>query len=117
VAQAAGWPWQTMVFTTLALLQLGHALAVRSERESFFTLGARSNPMLLGAVVGIVAVQLALVYVPVLHPVFETETLGPLQLAIVLAASTVAFVAVEIEKWARRRRDPEGLAGRLPAPT
>jgi magnesium-transporting ATPase (P-type) len=38
VAQAAGWPWQTMVFTTLALLQLGHALAVRSERESFFTL-------------------------------------------------------------------------------
>jgi hypothetical protein len=37
--------------------------------------------MLLGAVVRIVAVQLALVYVPVLHPVFETETLGPLQLA------------------------------------
>jgi hypothetical protein len=33
-ARAAGWPWQSMVFTTLALLQLGHALAVRSERES-----------------------------------------------------------------------------------
>ena len=32
-ARAMGWPWQTMVFTTLALLQLGHALAVRSERE------------------------------------------------------------------------------------
>jgi P-type Ca2+ transporter type 2C len=46
-ARAAGWPWQTMVFTTLALLQLGHALAVRSERESFFTLGARSNRLLL----------------------------------------------------------------------
>ena len=34
-ARSLGWPWQTMVFTTLALLQLGHALAVRSERESF----------------------------------------------------------------------------------
>jgi P-type Ca2+ transporter type 2C len=34
-ARAQGWPWQTMVFTTLALLQLGHALAVRSDRESF----------------------------------------------------------------------------------
>jgi hypothetical protein len=32
--------WQSMVFTTLALLQLGHALAVRSERESLFSLGA-----------------------------------------------------------------------------
>jgi hypothetical protein len=30
-----GWPWQMMVFTTLALLQLGHAPAVPSERESF----------------------------------------------------------------------------------
>jgi hypothetical protein len=48
-----------MVVTTLALLQLGHALAVRSERESFFTLGARSNPFLLAAVLGAVAVQLA----------------------------------------------------------
>jgi multiple antibiotic resistance protein len=44
-----GWPWQTMVFTTLALLQLGHALTVRSERESFFTLGVWSNPLLLAA--------------------------------------------------------------------
>ncbi len=42
-ACSLGWPWQTMVFTTLALLQLGHALAVRSERESFFTLGPRTN--------------------------------------------------------------------------
>jgi multiple antibiotic resistance protein len=42
-ARSMGWPWQTMVFTALALLQLGHALAVRSERESFFTLGVWSN--------------------------------------------------------------------------
>ena len=33
-ARAAGRPWQTMVSTTLALRQLGHALAVRSEREA-----------------------------------------------------------------------------------
>jgi Cation transporter/ATPase, N-terminus len=39
-----GWPWQTMVFTSLALLQLGHALAVGAQRESFFTLGPASTP-------------------------------------------------------------------------
>jgi P-type Ca2+ transporter type 2C len=114
-ARAAGWPWQTMVFTALALMQLGHALAVRSERDSFFTLGARSNPLLLAAVIGIVAIQLAIVYLPVLYPVFGTEPLAPVQLAVVMVASTTAFVAVEIEKWLRRRRDPRGGDHGVPA--
>ncbi|HEX5881694.1 MAG TPA: cation-translocating P-type ATPase [Actinomycetota bacterium] len=103
-ARAAGWPWQTMVFTTLALLQLGHALAVRSERESFFTLGARSNPFLLAAVLGAVAVQLAILYLPALQRLFDTHSLSPFQLALVLVTSTAAFVAVELEKWIIRRR-------------
>ena len=102
-ARAMGWPWQTMVFTTLALLQLGHALAVRSERESFFTLGVWSNPLLLAAVAGTFAVQLLIVYLPALQGLFDTEPLSPVQLAVVLVASTVAFIAVEIEKWVRRR--------------
>jgi P-type Ca2+ transporter type 2C len=88
-----------MVFTTLTLLQLGHALAVRSERESF-SLGAWSNPFLLGAV----AVQLAILYLPALQGLFETRALGPVELALVLVASTAAFVAVELEKWSIRRR-------------
>ncbi|HEY6710619.1 MAG TPA: cation-transporting P-type ATPase, partial [Actinomycetota bacterium] len=102
-ARALGWPWQTMVFTTLALLQLGHALAVRSERDSFFSLGVWSNPLLLAAVAGTFAVQLLIVYLPALQGLFDTEPLTPAQLAVVLAASTVAFIAVEIEKWVRRR--------------
>jgi Ca2+-transporting ATPase len=93
-----------MVFTTLALLQLGHALAVRSERESFFTLGARSNPLLLAAVGGAVAVQLAILYLPALQRLFDTQALSPVQLALILVASTAAFVTVELEKWIIRRR-------------
>ncbi|HEX6675940.1 MAG TPA: cation-translocating P-type ATPase [Actinomycetes bacterium] len=110
-ARAAGWPWQTMVFTTLALLQLGNALAVRSERDSFFSLGVRSNPLLLAAVLGLGALQLAVVYLPPLRSVFGTEPLHPVQLAVVLVASTTAFAAVEVDKWLRRllaRRRPAG---------
>ena len=110
-ARSMGWPWQTMVFTTLALLQLGHALAVRSERESFFALGPRTNLLLLGAVAGTLAVQLLIVYLPVLQGLFDTQALEPVQLGAVLAASTVAFVAVEIEKWVRRRASPEVVSG------
>ncbi len=101
----AGWHWQTMVFTTLSLLQLGHALAVRSERTSTFSLGLRSNLPLALAVGGTLVIQLALVYVPALQPIFVTEALGAEELAIVLVASTTAFVAVEIEKLFVRRRD------------
>ena len=101
-----GWHWQTMVFTTLAFLQLGNALAVRSERESFFRLGWRTNMPLVGAVAAIVVVQLAIIYLPPLQAIFETEALSPIELGMMLAASPAAFIGVEIEKWVLRRRSP-----------
>lgn len=42
-ARHAGWPWRTMVFTTVALLQLGHALAVRSEHTPAWRLGGAAT--------------------------------------------------------------------------
>lgn len=99
-----GWHWQTMVFSTLAFLQLGNALAVRSERESFFRLGWRTNMPLTGAVAATVAIQLAIIYLPPLQPIFETEALSPIELGAMLAASTLVFIAVELEKWLGRRR-------------
>ena len=104
LALRQAWPWQTMVFTTLALIQLGNAVAVRSETRSALRLGLRSNPALFLAVGGTLVVQLCLVYLPALQPIFGTEPLSAVQLAIVLAAATLGFVAVELEKWFRRRR-------------
>jgi Ca2+-transporting ATPase len=97
--------WRTMVFTVLAFLQLSHAVVVRSERESILTLGLRSNPALLIVVVASALVQLALVYVPFLQPIFETTALSPLELGVVLLVTPVPFLAVEIEKWLGRRRE------------
>jgi Ca2+-transporting ATPase len=105
-----GWPWQTMVFTTLALLQLGNALAVRSETDSLFRLGLRSNMPLTLAVAATLVVQLTLIYAPAVQPIFETVALTPVQLSVVLAASTLGFVAVETEKWVRRRLAKDRVA-------
>ncbi len=110
-AVGRGWPWQTMVFTTLALLQLGGALAVRSETESFFRLGPRSNLPLTMAVAVTFAIQLALLFVPALQPIFETAALTPVQLAVVLVASTLGFGAIEVQKWVGRRRAGRTGAG------
>ncbi len=90
--------WQTMVFTVLALSQLGHAMAVRSERDSLFTQGIWTNRPLLGAVVFTLALQLAVIYVPWLNGIFHTQPLTFGELALCLALSCVVFAGVEIEK-------------------
>ncbi|GGL90637.1 magnesium-transporting ATPase [Deinococcus aerolatus] len=96
--------WQTMVFATLTLSQMGHVLAVRSGRESLFRQGLASNPALGGAVALTTLLQLAVIYLPALQTVFQTRPLPAADLALALALSTAAFCAVELEKWMVRRR-------------
>jgi Ca2+-transporting ATPase len=91
--------WQTMVFTVLTLSQMGNVLALRSERESFFTLGPLTNLPLLGAVLLTFALQMATIYIPALNPIFKTEPLDLDELLLCLALSSIVFIAVELEKW------------------
>jgi Ca2+-transporting ATPase len=98
-------PWQTMLFTTVVLAQLGNALAVRSSRDSLFTIGILSNRLMVIAVVAGLALQLALIYVPFLQRVFGTQPLTAQDLLICLAASAVVFAVIEIYKAFLRRRE------------
>ena len=95
--------WQTMVFTVLTLSQMGHVLAIRTEKESLFSVGMFSNPLLVFAVLLTFALQMATIYVPALNPIFKTQPLSMGELVLCLALSSVAFFAVEIEKWLVRR--------------
>jgi Ca2+-transporting ATPase len=93
-----------MVFTVLCLSQMGHVLAIRSDSESLFSQGLLSNKPLVGAFLLTFGLQLATIYVPFLNPIFKTEPLTLGELGLTLAMSTVVFVAVEIEKFFKRRR-------------
>jgi Ca2+-transporting ATPase len=95
--------WQTMVFTVLCLSQMGHVLAIRSEREALFSQGLFSNKPLTGAFLLTFALQMATIYLPFLQPIFKTEALTLGELALTLALSSLVFFAVEIEKWLKRR--------------
>jgi len=96
--------WQTLVFTTLTLSQMGHALAIRSGKESFFKIGLLTNKALLGAVLLTFVLTLVVVYVPFMQGLFKTDALPPIDLALSLGLSTVVFWAVELEKWLGRRK-------------
>jgi P-type Ca2+ transporter type 2C len=94
--------WRTMVFTVLALSQMGNVLAIRSERESLFRQGLFSNLPLFEAVLLTVVLQLMTIYVPAMNPIFETAPLTAAELATCLALSCVTFVIMEAEKWFAR---------------
>jgi Ca2+-transporting ATPase len=97
--------WQTMVFTVLCLSQMGHVFAIRSEKESVFSQGMFSNKPLIGAIVLTFVLQMATIYVPFLQPIFKTEPLTMSELALSLTLSSVVFLAVEAEKYFKRRND------------
>jgi len=95
--------WQTVVFTVLTVSQLFHSLAVRSESASLFSIGLTSNPAMLGAVTVTLGLQLAVIYVPELNPIFHTQPLPLADLLVCLGLSSLVLVAVEFEKWLVRR--------------
>lgn len=84
---------------------MGHALAIRSGRDSLFHIGLLSNQAMLGSVLLTLVLQLAVIYVPFLQTFFKTTALPPLELAISLLLSTAVFWAVELEKWLVRRKE------------
>lgn len=96
--------WQTMVFTVLALSQLGHVLAVRSDHTFLYRQGILSNLPLLGAVILTFLLQLAVIYLPFMNTLFKTQPLSLEELGICIALSMVVFHAVEVEKWIKQLR-------------
>jgi Ca2+-transporting ATPase len=103
-ADAAGHPWQSMIFVTLTLQQRGIALALRSQQRSMVAVGLRGNPLLLLAVAGnVVLLWLAVAWSP-LAELLGTEHLTWPELGLCAAAALTAPAFVEMLKaWDRRR--------------
>ena len=95
--------WQSMAFTVLGLTQMGHVLAIRSEKKSLFSIGLFSNLYVLGAVLLTIGLQMMCLYVPSFNRMLKTVPLSSRELSICFAVSSVVFISVEIEKWFRRR--------------
>ena len=106
-----GLHWQTIIFNVLSLSQLGHVLAIRFEGRSLFGAGMFSNKPLIGAVSMALLLQVAVTYVPFLQTIFHTEALTLNEFILVVAASSLVFFAVELEKMvSKHRKNKSGIA-------
>jgi P-type Ca2+ transporter type 2C len=103
---AAGFAqWQTMTFTTLAFMQIGHAFGIRSTHDSLFSIGLTTNKLLLGMGLLVFALQVAVLYIPLLQTVFGTQALSLNDFLICAGVGLALFIAVEIEKFLTRRSE------------
>ena len=90
--------WETMVFTTLCLAQMGHAIAIRSNTQLTIELDPRTNPYVWGSVIMTTVLQMVLIYVEPFRRFFGTELLRPEELAVCFGFSLLMFVWIELEK-------------------
>jgi Ca2+-transporting ATPase len=88
----------TVAFTTLALAQVFHAFNARSRERSAFDARLFTNGWLWGAVAACVALQLAVVYWPLLQTVLHAAPLGLADWALVVACSLAPVAIVELVK-------------------
>ncbi len=103
-SEHSGDHWKTMVFTTLCLAQMGHALSARSDLP-LIQVAPFSNPWLIWAVLLTSGLQLLLLYVPPLANFFGTQPLSGHDLLICVGFSLLLFLYLELEKiWRLWRR-------------
>jgi P-type Ca2+ transporter type 2C len=94
---------RTMAFTTLVLAQLYNCFNARSDRVSAFH-QTFANPLLWAAIAVSVALQVAVVHVPILNDAFDTSPLSVAQWATCAALASTVLWANELRKLARRPR-------------
>ncbi len=94
--------WQTMIFTTLAFMQVAQAIGTRSNTESLRSIGLRTNPVMLAIATVVIALQLVAIYTP-LRDFLDLERLGIVDLVICTATGAALLVILEAVKLRHRR--------------
>jgi Ca2+-transporting ATPase len=94
---------RTAALATLACSQLFHAFNCRSMRESLFKLKVLSNPQLVYATGLSFLLQMAVIYVPFLQPVFKTQAMSAIDLGMIIVFSSLPLWVMELVKALNRK--------------
>jgi Ca2+-transporting ATPase len=92
---------RTVAFCTIAYAQLFFSFGCRSERYTLPQLGSFSNPWLIGAIGVSGLLQLAVVTIPFLRPLFETGSGLTWEWLLIAGLSAMPVTFIEIAKLVR----------------
>ncbi|HEY1006775.1 MAG TPA: cation-translocating P-type ATPase [Sphingobacteriaceae bacterium] len=98
---------QTLVFTVLCFVQLANALSVRSFRRPVLPRMLFGNRGLWASILLTIGLQLLIIYLPVVQPVFKTAPVDRAGMGMVCIVSAVSLLVLELVKYlsAGRRAD------------
>ncbi|KAM4640283.1 calcium-transporting ATPase type 2C member 2 isoform 2-T2 [Amazona ochrocephala] len=88
----------TMTFTCFVFFDLFNALTCRSQTKLILEIGFFRNRMFLYSVLGSFLGQLAVIYIPPLQKIFQTENLGVLDLLFLTVLASSVFIVSEFVK-------------------
>lgn len=89
---------RTMAFAVLAVSQLVHVFNIRSNKESIFKVGFRTNKTLLGANAISFLLMFVVLEVPFLREIFNVANLSLANWGVVIILSLAPMIIVEIFK-------------------
>jgi Ca2+-transporting ATPase len=102
--------WGTLMFTALALMQVGRALSSRSFSEPFWRQPLRTNKVLMGMILAVIVLQMLVIYAPGAQAFFATTALSALNLLLCVGFALVVLVIMEVLKAVERRLQREAGA-------
>ena len=86
--------------------ELFYLFNCRSLRHSLFSIGMFSNRWLLWGVGLMIILQLLFTYLPAMNMAFHSQPIGLGEWGVIIAASLIIYIVIEVEKWIRRRTKP-----------
>jgi P-type Ca2+ transporter type 2C len=95
---------RTMLFTAIVLVQLLHAFDFRSDTRSIWSLESLRNRWLIAALIGSMALQMLVIYLPALQPIFATVPLGLSDWLAVILAALLPIIVIDVLKVTRAQR-------------
>jgi len=94
---------RTIAVTTMVFFQFFQAWNCRSEIQSLFSMNPFGNPFLLFCTIGAFLAHLGAIYVPAMQWIFRMEPIMASEWLRIGLMSLTVVIAVEIDKWLRRR--------------
>ena len=98
---------RTVAVNAVVTIVSFYLLNCRSLTQSIFRIGVLSNPWVIGSILLMALLQLLFTYMPFMNTLLSSAPISLESWGRILIMGVLSFAVVEIEKWVRRRNQPE----------